>query len=491
MKQRRAKFLFSALCWSLVWGGGPSPLLAQAPDGASPLSIGARVEMFVDDTLVDPSLTRNVSLRLQAPARREVVLTTDRPWEGAASAYFTVIQDGERIRLYYRGYVPEGGDASGQQVACYAESTDGVNFTRPNLGLHEFQGSKENNIVFMGVEAHNFAPFLDANPNAKPEERYKAVGGVDGRLFAFSSPDGIHWARMQPEPVVTQGAFDSLNVVFWDKQSERYRCYSRYWTGGNYSGVRAVQCSTSDDFLQWTDPVPNRYRAGDGSEPPLEHFYTSATTPCPGAPHHYLAFPMRFVPDRKTISPIADGGVSDAVFLSSRDGVNWDRHFLEAWLRPGRDERNWTHRNNMPASGVVQTSPDEFSLYVSEHYAWPDNRLRRLTIRRHGFAAMHAGAGGGEFTTRPLTFAGANLRLNYATSAAGSVQVEIQDEQGRPLPGFSLADMEPLFGDEMDALVKWQAGGDLTDLMGQPVRFRFVLRDADVFALTTTALKSQ
>ena len=171
MKQRRAKFLFSALCWSLVWGGGHSPVLARAPDGASPISIDTRVEIFVDDSLVDPSLTRDVSLRLQAPVRREVVLTTDRPWEGAASAYFTVIQDGERFRLYYRGYVPEDGDASSQQVTCYAESADGVNFTRPNLGLHEFQGSKENNII---REGRMFRVLYDPR-DEDPTKRYKAI----------------------------------------------------------------------------------------------------------------------------------------------------------------------------------------------------------------------------------------------------------------------------------------------------------------------------
>ena len=363
------------------------------------------------------------------------------------------------------------------------ESSDGIHFTRPNLGLYEFQGSNENNIVYMGVEAHNFAPFLDTNPKAKPEARYKAVGGLESKLFGFSSPDGIHWKKIQAGPLMTKGQFDSLNVVFWDEQTKRYRCYSRTWTGGGYNGFRAVQSSTSEDFIHWNDPVPNRHRAAHGSEAPHEHFYTSATTICPGAPHHYLSFPMRFVPDRTKPSVIKDTGVSDAVFLSSRDGTNWDRTFLEAWVRPGLDERNWTHRNNMPARGIVQTSSNEFSMYISEHYAWPDNRLRRLTIRRHGFGSTHADHAGGEFTTRPLTFTGGNLLLNYSTSAAGSVQVEIQDEQGKPFPGFSLAESDVLFGDELDAAVRWKSGKDFSALIGKPIRLRFVLKDADLFAL--------
>ena len=477
LNQCLAWLLGAALC---VMDGAAAK--AQ-PLSNSPVSIGTRVEMFVDSWLMDSNRSRGVSLKLQTPVRREVVLTTDKPWEGKDSAYFTIFQEGERIRLYYRGFIPAGGDASDKQVTCYAESSEGIHFNRPNLGLYEFQGSKENNIIYRGVESHNFAPFLDTNPKSKPEERYKAVGGLENRLYAFSSPDGIRWKKIQAEPVMTRGAFDSLNLVFWDEQTKLYRCYSRDWTGGGYSGYRAVRSNTSDDFLHWNDPAPNRYWTAEGSAPPAEHFYTSATTPCPGASHHYLAFPMRFLPDRKTPSPLKDSGVSDAVFLSSRDGVNWDRTFLEAWIRPGPDERNWTHRNNMPARGIVQTSSNEFSMYLSEHFSWPDNRIRRVTIRRHGFGSVHTGYAGGEFTTRPLIFTGKNLLLNYSTSAAGSIQVEVQDDQGKPLPGFSLSDMELMFGDELDAVVKWKSGRDLSSMSGKPVRLRVVMKDADLFAL--------
>ncbi|MEO7677195.1 MAG: hypothetical protein ABIV39_10575, partial [Verrucomicrobiota bacterium] len=209
-----------------------------------PVAIGTRVEMFVDNWLIESN--HNTFLQLQTPIRREVVLTTDKPWEGTNSAYFKVFQDGARVRLYYRGFIPEAGDSSDKQLTCYAESTDGIHFTRPNLGLYEFQGSKENNIVYQGVEAHNFAPFLDTNPKAKPDERYKAVGGLESKLFGFSSPDGLRWKKIQAEPVTTKGQFDSLNIVFRDELAKLYRCYSRTWTGENYTGFRAVQSSTSE-----------------------------------------------------------------------------------------------------------------------------------------------------------------------------------------------------------------------------------------------------
>jgi hypothetical protein len=105
-------------------------------------------------------------------------------------------------------------------------------------------------------------------------------------------------------------------------------------------------------------------------------------------------------------------------------------------------------------------------------------------VRRHGFASVHAGRAGGEFTTRPLTWGGHRLVLNYATSAAGSVRVEVQDENRKALPGYALADMKPLFGDELEAAVTWKSG-DFSGLTGKPARLRFVLNDADVFAFGT------
>jgi hypothetical protein len=482
MIMRTKKHLLSLLLAASAWGSCHFLALAQLPAGGA-IDVGTRVEMFVDDRLIDPTLRHNISLQLQTPVRREVVLTTDKPWDGHFSAYFTILKDGPKFRLYYRGSGAKK-DNSEEQFTCYAESGDGINFVRPNLGLHEFEGSKENNIILSGVASHNFAPFLDTNPAAKPDERYKALAGIASKLHAYGSPDGLHWKKLQDEPVMTKGTFDSLNLAFWDTQTKRYRAYSRYFDRGGYTGYRAIQHCQSKDFLHWEDPQPNHYAAGV----PMAHFYTNATFPCPGAPHHYLAFPMRFIPERKKIAEMKEPGVSDAVFMSSRDGQNWDRTHIDSWLRPGTDQHNWTHRSNMPAWGIVQTGPDEFSMYVSEHYGWPDNRLRRITMRRHGFSSAHAGARGGEFTTQPLTFSGEKLVLNYATSAAGSIAVEIQDESGKPLPGYAVADMKPLYGDELDAAISWKSKKDVSGVAWKPVRLHFVMQDADLYSFRTTKI---
>jgi hypothetical protein len=259
-------------------------------------------------------------------------------------------------------------------------------------------------------------------------------------------------------------------VPFWDPHAGCYRLFSRYFDQER-GGVRAIQSCTSEDFVHWTPPVPHEYAEGV----PPEQLYTNATTTVPGAEHILVSFPMRFVPDRTKDTEGMDypsGGVSDGVFMSSRDGVHWDRTFMEAWVRPGCDPRNWTHRNQTPAVGIIETPHDEWSMYVAEHYGWDDHRLRRVTLRPHGFASISAGYAGGEVLTRPLVLTGGELRLNYSTSAIGSIAVTVQDETG-----VILAQSGPVFGDELDAPVL-----DVSALAGSPVRLRLELKDADVFA---------
>ncbi|MBI3943086.1 MAG: hypothetical protein HY326_08745, partial [Chloroflexi bacterium] len=163
--------------------------------------------------------------------------------------------------------------------------------------------------------------------------------------------------------------------------------------------------------------------------------------------------------------------------------IHWDRRFMEAFLRPGRDRENWTERTNGIAWGILQTAPDELSLYWIDHFRHPTARLRRGTLRLDGFASAHAGYSGGEVLTKPLTFAGRELVLNYATSAAGSLQVELQDSQGHPLPGYTVTDQEAMYGDDIEAVIRWGDTTDLSHLSGQSIRLRLLLRDADVYAL--------
>jgi hypothetical protein len=467
----------SLACWGTITAVCGMILPSQCVAGADILDVGSRRELFVDDSLIDKMT--GVELRLHSPVPKEVAIVFDAPWEGNTSAYVTVFRDGNRYRMYYRGskYDPETGKYSKQRT-CYAESADGKNWTKPSLGLIEYDSSKENNIVWDGVGSHNFTPFKDENPDCPREAKYKALATGEGGLVAFRSPDGIHWRLLQQEPVIAKGAFDSQNLAFWDPVRGSYIEFHR----GFRDGVRDIMTSTSEDFIHWTEPVWLDY--GDA---PAEHLYTNAITPYYRASHILMGFPKRFLPERKVGGhPI--GGVSDGVFMTSRDGVHWHR-WLEAFIRPGLQEERWVNRNNMTAWGILETDcdiagmPKEICLYSSEGYYQDRCRLRRYTLRLDGFVSAHAGYEGGEILTKPLVFAGDRLYLNYSTSAAGSVQAEMLTAQGHPIEGFRLEESVEKYGDEIEGMMSWEAGADVGELAGQPIRIRLVLEDADIYAI--------
>jgi len=469
--------VFEADDASLTVTGGDepgAPGLTRAEPGDKPVyDIGQRRELFVDDFLID-SLTGGVERRLHHPDPREVVLKLDQPWEGQTSAYFAMVRDGERILMYYRGEVSPGSDG---QVCCVAESQDGIHFTRVNAGLFEYDGSKDNNIVWQGVGAHNFTPFLDSNPDAIADERFKAVGySHHGRgLGVFASPDGIHWRELLDHPAITDGAFDSQNLAFWDPQRE---CYVDFHRKGR-NGVRDIMTCTSKDFRTWTEPVFLEY-----SDTRLEHLYTNGIQRYDRAPHLYIGFPARFVPGRTKIEGRELPGVSDAILMSSRDGLNFDR-WSNAFIRPSTEPEVWTDRNNYPAWGLLETGPEELSIYWTEHYRHPGMRLRRGVIRKDGFVSLQSAGQVGEILTRPLHITGDSLEVNYATDATGWIRFELCHLDGTPIEGFTLYDSETLFGNELQHTVKWR-GGSLSALNDDTIRLRIRLENADLYSLRFT-----
>ncbi len=468
--------VFDADDAELIVEGGAEPgaagLERAAPGDAEVYEIGERLELFIDDFMID-GMSGSVERRLHHPQPREVILQLDRPWEGDTCAYFVVLRDGDTVRMYYRGSSEESG-----QVACLAESADGINFERINAGLIEHDGSTDNNIIWQGRGAHNFTPFVDTKPGVPDDERYKAVGYSHhgGGLGVFASPDGIRWRELLDRPAITEGAFDSQNLAFYDPLRGVYVDFHRKVR----DGVRDVMTCTSEDFRQWTDPVFVEY-----ADNRKEHLYTNAIQPYARAPHIYVGLPARFVPGRTKHPEHEHNGVSDAVLMSSRDGLNFER-WEEAFIRPAPEPEVWTDRNNYPAWGMIQTAPDELSVYWTEHYRHPTMRLRRGTIRTDGFVSVHAGGEQGEILTRPLVFTGDRLVVNYATDAVGWLRFELCEIDGTPINGFSMVDSEMLYGNEIAHAIAWRSGADLSALAGQPVRLRVRLENADLYSLRFT-----
>ncbi|MBL9193470.1 MAG: hypothetical protein JNJ82_14035 [Opitutaceae bacterium] len=455
------------------------PGLARAE---APIALGSRLELFTDRLLIER--LERLELRLQTPVK------APRARSPLPERHMvTVIKDGDRFRAWYRGKDPAytGPTHTGNagETVHYAESRDGIEWEFPLLRLHEVGGTLDNNVILARLPPFltNFMPFLDVRPGVPSDERYKALAGYPGTgdkrgldkpghgLFAFVSPDGIRWTkreeaiRYRPQ---WRHAFDSPNVAFWSEAEQRYVCYFRTWIENGR--VRSVSRATSPDFVTWSDPVemnPNL---------PGEHLYTTQTHPYFRAPHLYLATPTRFVPGRGN-SPEYDRkdvNATDILLMSSRAGsTTYDRLFTEALIRPGLDPARWGNRANYAALNLVPTGPDEVSLY---HRSGD-----RYVFRLDGFVAVHAGSADGQMLTKPITFTGRELVLNFSTGAAGAIRVELQSPAGEPLRGFSLQDCSLEYGDSTERVMRWK-GGDLSAIAGQPVRLRFVLTECDLYS---------
>ena len=211
-------------------------------------------------------------------------------------------------------------------------------------------------------------------------------------------------------------------------------------------------------------------------------------TPYFRSPHITLAFPKRYIPERKKIKKHLQSGVSDGVFMSSRDGEHFTR-FEEAFIRPGLNPNKWGNRCNYTWYGLIETesdvegAPREISLFTDEkYYTGQPVGTRRHSIRVDGFVSMRAGMSGGEVTTKPLPFSGSTLEVNVSTSAAGALRVAILDEDEREREGYGLEDSDEFFGDAIDQVLSWKESSDLSSLAGRRVRLRFALRDADLYS---------
>lgn len=469
-----ALFLAGALCMGAGMGRADA---AGAAGGGAPIEIGDRLEPFVDLYLVDRM--NGVSHRFQRPI--EIRNLANPP---SAGYYSTVIFDRNRYLHYCRetipGYTGSNEDGNPGEVTVYEESTDGINWTRPNLGLFEVNGSLSNNYVLANMSpfSHNFSPFLDKRPGCPPEERFKALAGIStsSGLVAFVSADGIRWTRLSEDPVikVMSGGlmFDSQNVAFWSPVENQYIAYCRQ----HINHLRSINRTTSQDFRTWSalEQVPANLDN--------EQLYTSQAHPYFRAPHITIGLATRFFPNQ--------GSSTDIVLLSSRDGKSFDRVLKEAFIRPAPTRESWGNRGNYAALNIFPLRndrpgvPDEWRHSAALEFMGIMVRERIYYLPLDGFASISAGFEEGEMITKPLRFSGNQLQVNFETSAGGVLGVEIQDADGKVIPGFAATDIkEPMRYNAREQPVVWNRGSDVSSLAGQTVRLRFVMREADLYAV--------
>jgi len=472
------------------------------------IDIGSRLELFVDDYIVD-KLEGDVELYQHKPHGREVVLSDDKPWEYLVN-YFAVLRDGDKYRMYYRGDHHGTGKQALGEATCYAESNDGIHWKKPELGLFTFEGSPKNNIVlggdlgkfpatkkwqgYLGADIRwraDFVPFIDTRPEVEQDARYKAlIRGCRGfhqigsqrwdyGMYPFKSPDGIHWTLMNQKPVITRGRFDSQNLAFWDAAHNRYVAFVRDCRFGLDAEIipndvrdfeqvpkgvwRDVRVCFSDDFINWSDPLFVEYPGEI-----LQQLYTNAVIPYERAPHILIGFPTRF---------FEEGAQTEPIFMSSRDGGNTFKRWQEALISRDSPAERDGDRSNYMAHGLVRGNDREYFVYATEGYQdGPSRRLRRFTWRVDGFASVSAS--NGTLTSKLLKYSGNNLMLNYRTRPGGELKVEVLDHSGKVL-----CSSFPVQKDSISEKVKWSEN-KLADYSGLDVQLRFILHDAELYSFS-------
>ena len=481
---------------------------AAAPKADEPIPIGSRRELFVDRFLINRM--ENTILKLHEPVSGGVAIRLDQPWEGPANFGSCVLRHGGKFLLYYRAMTLTKGDESG--VLCVATSDDGAKWTKPKLGLVERAGRRDTNVVTDDAgQPLMIWPWLDTRPGVPETERLKALvsepvsgekhtafkdPGGPKRLVLWSSADGFTFRKLARQPEIIsklRNCFDGGNTMFWSDAEQQYVLYYRWMDADDGQVRRTIARTTSRDFFTWSEPVPMTY-----GNTPREQFYTNNTEPYFRAPHLYLALPARFMESRRVVTDeqvkaiglktsqghFYGNDCSDAVLMTSRAGsTQYDRTFMETFVRPGPGASNWVSRTNYPLTGLHPSGPGQMMFFVSRHYMQDSWHIERLLLRTDGFASVTAPWSGGEMVTKPFRFAGKELEINYRTSAAGSIRVEIQDPNGTPLQGFAVADCPELIGDEIERIVSWKGGSDLSKVTDQPVRLRFAMKDAELFAI--------
>lgn len=470
---------------------------------------GESVPLFGKDPIppmhMEYDMACGIRLVAQPAQMTEPVITAEDMGESFLGCGTVIYEEG-RYRLWYECVPIEEVQKTPQghnNLLRYAESVDGIHWERPALGIVEFRGSRNNNIVYGGPLTpehgyHGGCVFKD--PSAPPEERYKvfylgmlspedleayrkrrpedidpsAIHPNTNYIFAIFggvSPDGLHWTPL-PDPLVVQ-ASDTHNVCTYDTVRGKYIAYVRTW----YFGRRTIGISESDDFRHFS--IPDELMWPDAGMEPSHTWYGNAKTIMPGTTDYHVMFPLKW---------ILPEDIFEFHLATSPDGIVWNMVPGGAVCRPG-PHGNWNSCGVSAQVGLVALPDRRMGVLI---YGWPvpHKYPRRPPLGKFAWAWWPQGRlvaleapGEGKFSLYPLLFKGKRIYLNYCTKVAGYVQVEAQDAKGKTLPGRSFADCDPINGDSLEHLVTWRGQADLGHKPGQPVKLRFRLRYAKLFSV--------
>lgn len=493
------------------------------------INIGFRREILWDDYIIDLAQTTALK-RIHHPIRKEKVMQLDAPWEGSLFFFGNIFKDNDIYRMYYHTSVNSGyldqipSDARERRLGlvntCLATSKDGIHWERPNLGVCKFYGFDNNNLIITnkGTELYetseNAGPLFvlkDPNPNCPKDELYKALHGCwhDGvhELRYLASSDGVHFRHMRVLYTAPM-YFDSLNTLHYDLKENKYRCYFRGWHKAEYrvnestNNTRNICYMESPDFVTWSKPKPIVY-INDKED---FHMYTNAIAPYYRAPHILIGFPSRYVEKTKWSDNFDELcgkedrisrmdrfnhqrfglAVTDTLFMTSRDGFHFERN-NDAFIRPEIEhDWNWGYGECYVSTGLFEVPSDLPGAFPELSMLLPFRNLKddiggawlyRYSIRPDGFVSRYAGYEEKTLVTKPFTFEGDNLYINFETSAAGHIYIEILDAENKPIEGYKT---DEIFGNTIDRKVHFPK--NINKLSGVPIRLKFSLSDADIYS---------
>jgi hypothetical protein len=494
-------------------------LLVLLPSGnipaADPIPVGDAKQLFVDDRVVGE--LRAVSRVFNQPEKSELnpILKGERPWEGRMIYVGTVLYDDEDrvFKMWYWALnmsyqVPPKPFAQYDNLLraakyretfslCYATSEDGIRWNRPDLGLVEFEGSRANNLLPPVADGrmHGYASIVKDAHDRDPARRYKAVAwrpkdasGAYG-VGVYFSPDGLRWTASARNPVIRETS-DVHTLLGWDERIGKYVAYFRPGPGQKLSpragsgAVRIIGYSTSDDFEHWSPIVPAL--VPNPGDPVDTQFYGMPALRYEGM---YLGFPWAFRTNQLTHVP---------QLVYSRDGLHFTRtpgrnDFLPLGARGSFDDGNAylvrpvAHGDRLWLYYTGTRWRDALDLFELGDAARDSIGLATLPL--DGFVSMEAGPNEGTLTTRPLTFTGNRLTVNmqagrkgYGVDEVTSVRVEILDDGGKAISGFTLAEADALGSTGVAQIVRWRGRDDVGALARRAVRLRFHLKNVKLYA---------
>jgi len=487
---RDFRHLMFAMCSVIVVIGR-----CAAADATSekPIPIGLHKQLFVDDYVI--SEKQNVVRTLGKVSKAnggKPVLTADRPWETDNILIGSVFREGNTFKMYYKvGYSkPEPNDPPGttQLRVAYAESTDGLHWTKPNLGIRTFEGNKENNLV------HPLGMTCLPDPNeTDPEHKYKAAYSHWQQMKAAiaHSADGINWTPYNGGSPVTPRAADTVNQIVWDPQAKTYRLYTRTDYQQELRAkieVRGTRDMTNPhvkaDPTAWKTVREWALQEREPEEYKRRQIYSLNGWFYEGV-HFGLLWSYEWPGDLSEgphdLHARHERDIMNFFLLTTRNDEPWNLEWVYAnkpLIPRGPDgafDKDWIQ----PAINIV-TADDKHWIYYSGAQERHDIKGSRpvaiglATLRLDGFAALEANGQRGSVVTKPFRLDDDTLEVN-ADATAGRLLVDVLDAVGQPIEGFTAKMCRSITTDDLRHKVAWKSEKQLASLVGQTIRLRFHL----------------